>query len=49
MESLLKDQGDNIYRMKGVLAIEGFDERYVFQVQFGRSPDLAHHLDLQAW
>jgi G3E family GTPase len=29
--ALLEDNWQNIYRMKGVLAIEGCDERYVFQ------------------
>merc|ERR1719198_1531522 len=28
---LLQEQGVNIYRMKGVLAMAGHDEKYVFQ------------------
>eukprot|EP01125_Pyxidicula_operculata_P017522 TRINITY_DN6136_c0_g1_i1.p1 TRINITY_DN6136_c0_g1~~TRINITY_DN6136_c0_g1_i1.p1 ORF type:complete len:483 (+),score=68.92 TRINITY_DN6136_c0_g1_i1:8-1456(+) len=31
MGHLLSTQGENIYRMKGVLAIEGMDNRFVFQ------------------
>ena len=31
LSNLLRFQGPDIYRMKGVLAIQGFDERYVIQ------------------
>ena len=29
--ALLRDKGVDIYRMKGVLSIEGWDRRFVFQ------------------
>ena len=31
ISALLKDQGPNIYRMKGVLAIKGMAKKFVFQ------------------
>lgn len=31
ISALLKDQGPNIYRMKGVLAIQGMEKKFVFQ------------------
>merc|ERR1719424_2385128 len=31
ISALLKDQGPNIYRMKGVLAIKGMPKKFVFQ------------------
>ncbi|KAL2652159.1 hypothetical protein R1flu_020287 [Riccia fluitans] len=42
LEDLLEENSDNIYRMKGVLSIEGFDARFVFQgvhALFEGSPD----------
>lgn len=30
--TLLMDRSEDIYRMKGLLSIEGMDERFVFQV-----------------
>ncbi|BBM97437.1 cobalamin biosynthesis protein CobW [Marchantia polymorpha subsp. ruderalis] len=44
LEDLLDQNSDNIYRMKGVLSIEGFDSRFVFQgvhALFEGSPDRA--------
>ena len=31
LSRLLRDQGQDIFRMKGVLSVRGWDERYVFQ------------------
>uniref|UniRef100_A0A0D6R964 CobW C-terminal domain-containing protein n=1 Tax=Araucaria cunninghamii TaxID=56994 RepID=A0A0D6R964_ARACU len=31
MGKLMNEQSEDIYRMKGVLSVDGFDERYVFQ------------------
>ncbi|KAL6008271.1 hypothetical protein ACLOJK_033777 [Asimina triloba] len=31
LERLVDEKGDDLYRMKGVLSVEGFNERYVFQ------------------
>ncbi len=31
MSALLRDKGVDIFRSKGILAIAGWDERYVFQ------------------
>jgi G3E family GTPase len=33
LSDLLQEQSEDIYRMKGVLAIEGNEERFVFQVR----------------
>jgi hypothetical protein len=30
--ALLQNRGEDLYRMKGILAIRGLQERYVFQV-----------------
>lgn len=30
--TLLMERSDDIYRMKGLLSVEGMDERFVFQV-----------------
>lgn len=30
--NLLLDRSDDIYRMKGLLSVDGMDERFVFQV-----------------
>lgn len=30
--ALLQNRGEDLYRMKGILAIHGLQERYVFQV-----------------
>lgn len=30
--TLLLDRSDDIYRMKGLLSVQGMDERFVFQV-----------------
>lgn len=30
--TLLTEQSEDIYRMKGLLAVDGMDERFVFQV-----------------
>lgn len=30
--TLLLDRSDDIYRMKGLLSVEGMEERFVFQV-----------------
>lgn len=32
MGALLEARGEDLYRMKGILAIKGLEERYVFQV-----------------
>lgn len=32
--TLLLERSDDIYRMKGLLSVEGMDERFVFQVCF---------------
>lgn len=32
LEDLLNERSDDIYRMKGVLSIDGFNARFVFQV-----------------
>jgi hypothetical protein len=34
MGALLQARGEDLYRMKGILAIKGLPERYVFQVGF---------------
>ncbi|KAL3699672.1 hypothetical protein R1sor_017694 [Riccia sorocarpa] len=42
LEDLLEENSDNIYRMKGVLSVDGFDARFVFQgvhALFEGSPD----------
>ncbi|CAK9172046.1 unnamed protein product [Ilex paraguariensis] len=31
LERLIEDKGEDLYRMKGVLSVEGSEERYVFQ------------------
>lgn len=36
--SLLEFRGEDIYRMKGILAIGGYDRRFVFQVRVIRFP-----------
>ena len=30
--TLLMDRSEDIYRMKGILSIDGMDERFVFQI-----------------
>ena len=32
LERLIEEKGEDLYRMKGVLSVNGSDERYVFQV-----------------
>lgn len=32
LERLIEEKGEDLYRMKGVLSVEGSDQRYVFQV-----------------
>lgn len=32
LERLIEEKGEDLYRMKGVLSINGSDQRYVFQV-----------------
>ena len=32
LERLIEENGEDLYRMKGVLSVSGSDERYVFQV-----------------
>lgn len=42
LEALMQVRGDDLYRMKGVLSMEGFDRRFVFQgvhTLFDGSPD----------
>ena len=34
MGALLQARGEDLYRMKGILAIKGLPDRYVFQVNF---------------
>ncbi|KAL0550540.1 hypothetical protein IC582_015062 [Cucumis melo] len=31
LERLIEEKGDDLYRMKGVLSVNGYDQRYVFQ------------------
>jgi hypothetical protein len=35
MGALLQARGEDLYRMKGILAIKGLPDRYVFQVGWG--------------
>lgn len=32
LERVIEEKGEDLYRMKGVLSVEGSDQRYVFQV-----------------
>lgn len=32
LERLIEEKGEDLYRMKGVLSVNGSSERYVFQV-----------------
>jgi len=34
LERLVEEKGEDLYRMKGVLAVDGSEQRYVFQVLF---------------
>lgn len=40
LQTLIDVKSNDLYRMKGVLAIEGFDRRFVFQVR-GREVGVA--------
>lgn len=43
MGSLLREKGRDIYRMKGVMAVQGMDRRFVFQGKFQQQ---LHKIDL---
>lgn len=32
LERLIEEKGEDLYRMKGVLSVDGSEQRYVFQV-----------------
>jgi uncharacterized integral membrane protein len=34
LERLVEEKGEDLYRMKGVLSVDGSEQRYVFQVLF---------------
>lgn len=32
LERIIEEKGEDLYRMKGILCVDGSDQRYVFQV-----------------
>lgn len=37
LERLIDEKGEDLYRMKGILSVSGYDQRYVFQARISSS------------